>query len=94
MRYWIEAQQPAGPLDRAAFGKFQKLEHPAAKFDVRLPVKESTGSETVTLSMNYYYCQEGETGFCKMGSVVWTIPLTLTPEGPSEAVPVTLTVTN
>ena len=39
MRYWIEPQQPAGPLDRSTFGKFQKLDHPAAEFDIRLPVK-------------------------------------------------------
>ncbi len=94
MRYWIEAQGTTGPLDRAALGKPQKLDHPAAAFDVRLPVKESTGSETVTLSMNYYYCQEGDSGLCKMGSVVWTIPLELAPDAPSGAAPVPLKVKN
>jgi thiol-disulfide isomerase/thioredoxin len=92
MRYWVEAQRTAGPLDRSTFGKLQKLEHPAAKFDIRLPVKESAGSETVTLSMNYYYCQEGESGLCKMGSVVWTIPLQLTPDAANDTAPVSLTV--
>ena len=92
MRYWIEAQGSTGPLDRANFGKFQKLKHPAAGFDIRLPVKESAGSETITLSMNYYYCQEGESGVCKIGSVVWTIPLQLTPDGDSKPVPVSLKV--
>ena len=92
MRYWIESTAPAGPLDRVAFGKFHKLDHPAASFDVRLPVKQSTGSETITLSMNYYYCQEGENGVCKTGSVVWTVPLELSSTGSAEPVPVSLTV--
>ena len=92
MRYWIEAQGSSGPLDRANFGKFKKLEHPAAGFDIRLPAKESAGSENITLSMNYYYCQEGESGVCKIGSVVWTIPLQLAPDGESKPVPVSLKV--
>ena len=28
--------------------------------------------------MNYYYCQEGDSGVCKIGAVAWTIPLELT----------------
>ena len=92
MRYWIEAQRPAGPLDRSTFDKFQKLDHPAAAFDIRLPVKETNGRETVALSMNYYYCQEGESGLCKMGSVVWTIPLELAADAASDTAAVSLTV--
>jgi len=92
MRYWIGPEKSAGPLDLSAFGKAQKLDHPAAEFDIRLPLKESTGSETVTLSMNYYYCQEGESGLCKMGSVVWTIPMELSADAANAAAPVPLKV--
>ena len=85
MRYWVEAwaiHRSAGSHDAR---NVAKLDHPAATFDIRLPVKESAGGETVTLSMNYYYCQEGESGLCKMGSVVWTIPLQLSPDAASTA---------
>jgi hypothetical protein len=32
------------------------------------------GQGIVKVSTNYYYCQEGGEGLCKVGSVVWTVP--------------------
>jgi thiol-disulfide isomerase/thioredoxin len=92
MRYWLEAEGNSGPVDRAVCNKFRKLARPVTTFDVRLPVKQQSGKDTVTISMNYYYCQEGENGVCKTSSVVWTIPLELADDGSTEPVPVTLTV--
>ena len=95
MRYYIEAAGPAGPIDPAALARawLKTLDQPAAEFDVRLPVKQPTGRQTLKLSMNYFYCQEGESGICKMGTVSWTIPVELTSDAAApESVPVPLAV--
>ena len=33
------------------------------------------GRDKVELSLVFYYCQEGGEGLCKIGSVVWTVPI-------------------
>ncbi len=76
MRYWLDAPG-VGPIDRSGFDKSHKLEMPAAEFDVVVPLKQAAGNDTLTLSMNYYYCQAGAEGVCKVGSVVWTVPIVL-----------------
>ena len=92
MRYLVDAAGAEGPVDRAAIGKMQTVATPAAEFEVRLPVARPDGEETLKLSMNYYYCQEGNAGLCKIGSVVWTIPLQLDAAASDKPIPVGLTV--
>lgn len=92
MRYYLESESPAGPIDRSALGKLTPLDKPAAEFDIKLPVKETTGRETVKLSMNYYYCQSSDSGVCKIGSVTWTIPIRLADDGGSSVVELSLVV--
>lgn len=87
MVYWLDSPQESGPLDRTAFGK-RKLEKPWAQFDVTVPVK-GTGQDVVAVSLNYYYCQHGDDGVCKTGSVVFTVPLAITASG--DAKPIELT---
>jgi thiol-disulfide isomerase/thioredoxin len=84
MSYWLEAAGDAGPVDRAALGK-KSLPKPAAEFDASVPVK-GEGTDTVTLSMKYSYCAVADEGVCKLGSVVFTIPLTIAADSPAEAV--------
>ena len=92
MRYFLEAEGPSGPVDRLALGKLTPLDHPAAEFEIKVPVTQSTGRETLKLSMNYYYCQSSDTGLCKIGSVVWTIPLTIAGGAATATAAVPLTV--
>jgi hypothetical protein len=92
MRYLVEADGPTGPVDRTALGKLQQLEHPSAEFEVKIPVTQLTGRDTLKLSMNYYYCQASDSGLCKIGSVVWTIPLTLASDAATATAAVPLTV--
>ncbi len=82
MRYYLQAAGGAALADATILEKFQKIKEPAAKFEVRIPVTATSGEETLKLSMNYYYCQEGENGLCKIGSVSWTIPVQLVPPRP------------
>lgn len=92
MRYWLDSESASGLVDQAELNKWHKLAKPTTEFDVRLPVKQAAGTETINVSMNYYYCQEGENGVCKTASVVWKIPLELTADGSTDPVPIHLTV--
>jgi thiol-disulfide isomerase/thioredoxin len=74
MGYFLEAEAETGPVDRTAVGKTTRLDKPATSFNITLPVT-GAGQDVVKVSMNYYYCQDGGEGLCKVGSVVWTVPL-------------------
>ncbi|MFN0019542.1 MAG: thioredoxin-like domain-containing protein [Pirellulaceae bacterium] len=90
MSYWLDSPKEAGPADRAAFGK-KKLEKPVAEFDVTVPVKES-GEDEVAVSITYYYCEKGDDGVCKTGSVIFTVPLSIADGGSSEPVKLTFEI--
>ena len=88
--YWIEAVgkdgQPAtGPVRRGAIQRWVRLEKPDGRFRISLPVDASTGDETLRVGLNYYYCREGAEGICKVGSVVWTVPLQLKADAKTSA---------
>jgi thiol-disulfide isomerase/thioredoxin len=86
MSYWIDSASPEGPLDRAAFGK-QKLASPVAKFDVSLPASDN-GEDEIQISLNYYYCQNADEGVCKVGAVVFTVPLKIADDAQDSSVTV------
>ena len=73
MRYYTAATSKTGAVKRDSLGR-QSVAKPSAEFDVVLPIS-GEGRDTVTVSMNYYYCQADGNGLCKMGSVVFTVPL-------------------
>jgi sugar lactone lactonase YvrE/thiol-disulfide isomerase/thioredoxin len=90
MEYWLDSPQASGPLDRAAFGK-RTLEKAEAEFDITVPVK-GAGADVVAVSFNYLYCRHGENGICKAGSVVFTVPLSVTTGGSAKPVVLTHTI--
>lgn len=73
--YWIDSPSAQGPLDRSAFGR-RKLDEPSPAWDVELPVS-GKGADAVRISANYFYCQKADEGVCKVGAVVFTIPVTI-----------------
>jgi thiol-disulfide isomerase/thioredoxin len=77
----------AGPLRREAFGKPVRLEKPAGTFEIRLPVESDTGRDTCRVALDYYYCRSGAEGLCKVGSVVWLVPLELSPSAQRTVIP-------
>src|SRR5262249_18640866 len=81
MAYQLESKQEKGPIDRAAFGK-KKLDKPVAEFDVPLSIK-GEGEDSVTATVKYYYCEdkEGDDATCKIGTVVFAVPLKVSAEG-------------
>jgi thiol-disulfide isomerase/thioredoxin len=84
MIYWVDSPQASGPLDRAAFGR-RTLEMPQAEFDVTIPVS-GEGEDVVAVSLDYFYCQHGDEGVCKSGSVVFTVPLKVTAGGSAKKI--------
>lgn len=92
MSYRVEAAAKIGPVRRSALAKSIKREKPAASFEVRLPVDGVTGEDLLKLTLTYYYCQEGAEGLCKVGSAVWSLPVTLSAKAKAASVPLKLEV--
>lgn len=85
MGYLLEAVGNSGPVDRSKLvEKLTKLENPVAKFDISVPVT-SGGQDTIRVSLNYFYCAD-ESGICKVGSVVFTVPVTVRDDAAQDAV--------
>jgi hypothetical protein len=72
--YYVDEPGDAKLIDPSALGK-HPLDKPAAEFSVELPAK--AGETTVTISMNVYYCQESDTGVCKIAPVVFEQAITI-----------------
>jgi hypothetical protein len=92
MRYRVEAADGQGPVSREALGKPVPLGEPGNSFKISLPVTADTGRETLKVSLTYYYCQEGSEGLCKVGSVVWTLPIELDANAQLRRIPLELKV--
>jgi len=73
LNYWLTDIRDGGPIDEkvAATGKVMV---DGKKLTLDVPVSGS-GKDAVRVALVYYYCQEGGEGVCKMGSVVWEVPL-------------------
>ncbi|HEV3415373.1 MAG TPA: NHL repeat-containing protein, partial [Pirellulales bacterium] len=93
LRYYLEADGATGPIDRNSLGKLEQLDHPAAEFEIKVPIRQSNGRDALRLSMNYYYCQERAQGLCKVGAVEWTIPFALSSDAAAPSIEVPLEVT-
>jgi thiol-disulfide isomerase/thioredoxin len=92
MYYYVEAADKEGPVHRAALGRTIKLGQADLRFDMTLPLTKTTGSEELTVSLIYHYCREGAEGVCKVGSVIWKVPVTLSPDATATSVPLPYTV--
>ena len=88
MRYRIEAEDQDGPVDRTALGKTVVVseDQRRAEFTVQVPVRKNAGRERLKISLGYYYCREGAEGVCKVGSVTWTVPVTLAGDGSTDPI--------
>jgi len=67
---------PSG-LRLAELEKPDRLENPTNTFTIDLPTQSETGDQTFEVSLTYSYCRTGAEGLCKMGSVIWTVPVRL-----------------
>ena len=85
--YYVQDTTDGGPLKIVDNGKV-RLDKPTNEFIVEVPVS-GTGADVLTVSMDYYYCQDNENGLCKIASVVFEIPLVVSESGTVK--PVSLT---
>jgi NHL repeat len=92
MRYKVAATNESGPLDRAYLGRSIKVDPPANEFQIELPVAKETGDETISVEVDYYYCQQGKGGICKAGRVTWVVPLSLAGSASRATLPLRLEV--
>jgi DNA-binding beta-propeller fold protein YncE len=91
LRYLVTAAGDAGPIDRAATGKVERIAEPATTFPIDLPAA-GMGKDELEIAVAYYYCQDGNEGLCKAGSVRFKVPLTLADTGEATAsLPFTVT---
>lgn len=93
VEYSIESSADGGqqPLFAAESLGVKRIDRPQTKFDIELPV-EGRGKTELKLSLNYFYCQQGGEGFCKLGSVVWTAPLQISDSAKSSNLPLKLEI--
>jgi len=72
--YYIEATAAQGPIDRSALGQLVQSKKKAPDFTVTLPARDQ-GEDTLKVTLQFFYCQEGAEGLCKVGAVTWTVPI-------------------
>jgi hypothetical protein len=85
--YYVQDTADGGPLKIGNNSKVH-IDKPTNEFVVEVPVS-GAGEDMLTVSMDYYYCQDNENGLCKVASVVFAIPLVVSESGTTK--PVTLT---
>jgi thiol-disulfide isomerase/thioredoxin len=77
---------PGGPVRRTSLEHLVRLDKSLASFPIKLPVDAAAGRDVLRVGLSYYYCREGAEGLCKVGSVVWTVPLELKPDAPATSI--------
>ncbi len=87
LRYKLSVNGESGPVDRERVGTAVKVEPPTVEFAIPVPLAESSGEDQLLVTVNYYYCQDGNEGLCKAGTAVWSRPVTVAEDGSPDAVP-------
>lgn len=84
MQYRIGVEGDAGPVDPGILNRvFQVLpEKRQTELTVEVPLRAVRGKAEMRVALTYYYCQQSG-GVCKAGSVVWQLPVSISPDGPS-----------
>jgi len=83
MAYHLMVDGEQGPLQRSAMGE-KELDRPRQEFEVTLPV-DAAGTDTLQVGFHFYYCEENDQGLCKVGSVLFTQPITVADDGQEQA---------
>ncbi|MFV1964424.1 MAG: thioredoxin-like domain-containing protein [Pirellulaceae bacterium] len=80
MRYWLTDSREGGPLGKLSAGP-NSVAEPGATLTLRTPIM-GDGEDTLEVAVIYYYCQEDGAGLCKVGSVIWTVPIQASSSAP------------
>ena len=82
--YYVQDVADGGPLNVEALAKVQ-IDNPTNQFTVELPAT-GTGADALTVSMDYYYCQNSGNGLCKVATVVFQVPLQVSETGSTDPI--------
>ncbi len=72
LTYWLEDVADGGPLQAEEGPRDVEVDGQQLSFRV---AANGAGKDAVRVALVYYFCQEGSEGLCKMGTVVWNVPL-------------------
>ncbi len=89
MAYLVEtgkSRDGNGLLAEGSLGKLVRLEKPSERFEIRLPVTETSGQQSIRVGLEFYYCRTNGAGICKAGSVVWTVPIRVSRDADSAVI--------
>ncbi|MFP6613081.1 MAG: thioredoxin-like domain-containing protein [Pirellulales bacterium] len=94
MQYRVTATAKQGPIKRGAIGETVLLDKTdrTTEFKIELPLTTESGEDQIEVGLRYFYCREGGEGLCKVGSVVWKLPLKVTADGSAEPISLEHTV--
>jgi thiol-disulfide isomerase/thioredoxin len=83
--YYLDSPLTSGAIDRARFGR-TKLGEAGLTWKISLPVS-AEGDDEIHVSTNYFRCQTADEGVCKIGAVVFQIPLKISATGEEKTIP-------
>jgi hypothetical protein len=90
MSYWLDSPQPTGPINRTTFGR-NSLDNLSADFQIPLRV-DATGADDLQVSLTYYYCQTKDEGVCKVGAIVFSVPIQVVSDGSTSPIKLVHTI--
>ncbi|MCE9551836.1 MAG: redoxin domain-containing protein [Planctomycetes bacterium] len=84
MKYRLSVEGDAGVVDAASLNRVIQVpaDQRQTELAVDLPTQAARGKVDLRIALAYFYCQD-KTGVCKAGSVVWLVPVQVTPDGPA-----------
>ncbi|MCE9555261.1 MAG: hypothetical protein K8T91_18070, partial [Planctomycetes bacterium] len=83
----LSVEGDAGVVDAASLNRVIQVpaDQRQTELAVDLPTQAARGKVDLRVALSYFYCQD-KTGVCKAGSVVWLVPVQVTPDGPADEV--------
>ena len=85
-QYWVESEDATGLVEPSGLDHPAKLSPASQDFTITLPLSANEGAETLKVCFVYYYCDAGDSGVCKVGSVVWIAPIRLAQDAAADAI--------
>ena len=53
---------------------------------IELPLTAESGEDEIEGGLRYFYCREGAEGLCRVGSIVWKVPLKVASDGSADPI--------
>eukprot|EP00913_Durusdinium_trenchii_P010913 g10242.t1 len=87
MRYRIAARPGDSLIAAASLKGSRPAEKRGGVISMNIPLAKKSGKSTVQLSLTFGYCRAGTGGLCKLKTVHWRIPLSVSPDATQKSIP-------